>query len=192
MKNWFKNGALAFGMVLALAACGSETESETQTAVDADDRSGDPLSEVIGDDASLAMVTSAFEQTGLVGVIEGKADYTVFAPTDTAFQALGDDASALLEGESRGPILAAILREHMVPGALTPEAIREAIASSGDEVSMSSFGAGTLVFSVDGDDLVVTNDTGQQARLGTEAVIASNGVVIPIDSVLVDPAALEQ
>lgn len=188
MRNRFKNCAMAFGLCLALSACGSESESAAGT----EDRSGDPLSEVIGGDASLAIAMSAFEQTGLVGVIEGDADYTVFAPTDTAFQALGDAASALLGDESRGAILAAILREHMVPGALTPDAIRDAIDRNGGEVSMVSFGAGTLVFSVVGDDLVVTNDSGQQAKLGGEAVIASNGVVIPIDSVLVDPAALEQ
>jgi len=188
MRNWFKNFAIAFGLALALSACGSETES----AAGADDRSGDPLSEVIGGDASLAMAMGAFERTGLVGVIAGDADYTVFAPTDTAFQALGDEASTLLEDESRRAILAAILREHMVPGALTPDAIRAAIESNGGEVSMTSFGAGTLVFSIDGADIVVTNETGQQSRLSEKAVIASNGVVVPIDSVLVDPAALEQ
>jgi uncharacterized surface protein with fasciclin (FAS1) repeats len=182
----FKNCALALGLSLALAACGSETE----IAAGPDDRSDDPLSEVISDNASLAMAMSGFELTGLIGVLEGDADYSVFAPTDAAFQELGAETSTLLEEEAHRAILAAILREHMVPGALTPDEIRDAVDSNGGEVYMTSFGAGTLVFSIVGEDLVVTNETGQQARLGDDAVIANNGVVIPIDSVLVDPAAL--
>ena len=189
MKTWMKSGGLAAALALTLAACGADADV-TETP-ETQDRSGDAMAEVIGDAGSLSTVNAALESTGLDGVLEGDAAYTLFAPTDTAFDALGDDGKALIADKERGAIVAAILREHMVPGALTPDAIKEAIKANGGEVVMSSFGAGDLTFAMDGDAVKVTNADGQSARLTGGASVAKNGVAIPIDAVLADPAALQ-
>lgn len=183
----FKAGLIA-GIALSLSACGSDSDIETAPGVS--DRSGDALAEVVTDEGGVSVIGDALEKTGLTGVIEGEANYTILAPTDAAFELLGEEATAMLADEERGAIVAAILREHMVPGALTPDAIRTAISDNGGEVTMTTFGSGDLTWTVDGEDIVVTNAGGQTARLGGDAIVAKNGVLIPIDAVLVDPRAL--
>ena len=181
-------------LALMLASCGSDTgdtaaNGEAPALTDAD-RSGDPLAAVMADEASLTKMDAAFEDTGLIGVLEGEASYTVFAPGDGAFAALEGDAAEVFDDPLRRALVAAILRDHMVPGALTPDAIRDAIESSGGPVSLASFGLGDMTLSLDGDTLVATAANGVSAQLGDGAVVASNGVVIPIDAVLIDPRAL--
>jgi hypothetical protein len=78
----------------------------------------------------------------------------------------------------------------MLPGALSPDTIRETIESRGGEIYMVSFGNGELSVSLEGEQLVVSNGAGQRAVLGDEAVVSKNGVIIPIDAVLVDAEAL--
>ena len=187
MKKWQKSGVFAAVMSLALAACG--TEPSDTGAENAAEQIDATLAEAIGDNGSLSVASGAFERTGLAGVLEGEASYTVLAPSDAAFDALGEDAANALNSAENGAILAAILREHMIPGTLTPDDIRKAISDK-DEVSMGSLGEGDLSFRLDGNAIVVTNGTGQSAQLGDNAVTASNGVIIPIDAVLADPEAL--
>lgn len=168
----------AAALTLVLAACGSS------------DRSEDVLSDVIADQSDLSSFAGGLESTGLNGALEGAATYTLLAPSDEAFAALGPDGTALLDDPERGAILAAVLREHMLPGALSPDLIRETIEERGGEIYMVSFGNGELSVSLEGEQLVVSNAAGQRAVLGEEAVVSKNGVIIPIDKVLVDTEAL--
>ncbi|MBV7264888.1 fasciclin domain-containing protein [Erythrobacter ani] len=183
-----KAGFIA-GITLLLAACGSETD-DIETSGNIADRSGDALSEIVGDVGAISIAAGAFERTGLKGILEGDASYTVLAPTDTAFDGLGEDAKAALASEDRGAIVAAVLRDHMVPGALTPDAIRSAIQENDGEVSLATFGAGNLTLTLDGEQIIIRNESGQSARLTGESIAGNNGVMIPIDAVLVDTSAL--
>lgn len=172
---------LAGALILTLGACGS-------------DPSESDISQVVADDDRLSRFTEGLEATGLNGVLEGADErggsYTLFAPSNEAFAALGADGEALFADPERAAILAAVLRDHMVPGALDPDAIRASIEERGGSVSMVNFGNGELSIDADGDDLVVKNADGQSARVSGDAVVSKNGVIIPIDTVLVDAKAL--
>ena len=174
--------SVALGLCAALAVM--------LTACGPADRTEDPLADVVGDEADLSRFAQGLESTGLKGVLEGEASYTLLAPSDEAFEALGADGAALFDDPERGAILAAVLREHMLPGALDPESMRATINERGGSVYVVSFGNGELSVEVEGEDLVVNTATGQRAKLGDVAVIGKNGVIIPIDAVLVDSAAL--
>lgn len=170
-------GCLACALALTLPACGSDT-SETA------------LTEVVADDDQLSRFTEGLETTGLDEVLEGEGSYTLLAPHNEAFAALGADGEALFDEPERAAILAAVLRDHMVPGALDPQAMRDTIEERGGAVYMVNFGNGELSVEADGEDLVIKSASGQSARVSGEAVISENGVIIPIDTVLVDANAL--
>lgn len=167
--------ALAACSLLALGACGSETEGvrpggdSTQT-----------LATVIASDADLAVVAEMLTETGLKGVFDGDVPYTMFAPTDDAFARF----DLPLDGADAGAARVAILREHIVPGFLTMEDITAAIASAGGVVEMQTMGSNTLTFSGDVDELVITSSDGSQARVVDAALSGANGTVFPIDAVL--------
>jgi len=174
-KNW----ALAPLMMLSLAACGGEAEKADGTAAAPSSKT---LAAAIGDAGDLDTLEGVVKNAGLSDVLDGKGPYTVFAPANAALGAAGTD----LSGASMKAQSAALLRAHIVPGALTRADILAAIdRNGGKSVQMLNMADGLLTFSKDGEAVVVTAADGATARLtGAESVV-SNGVVQPVDGVLV-------
>lgn len=172
----------ALALLLALPACGQDASTSEQAAATKPD--GKALTAAIADAGQLKTLSGALASTGISAVFDGQASYTVLAPTDGAFAALGDKGKALNEPEQK-PALAAVLRDHIVPGTLTAEDIGKAIdAGGGKPVTMRTVGEGTLSFAKDGDAITVTASDGSTAKIDGAAIAASNGVALPISGVL--------
>ncbi|MCH2486973.1 MAG: fasciclin domain-containing protein [Erythrobacter sp.] len=164
---------------LALAACSTEpTESPATEETDSD-----TVAQAIAATSGLSTLSRAVTDAQLAEVLDGSASYTIFAPTDEAFTALGEDGQRLLEVEQR-PLLVGLLREHIVPGHITPDAIGQAIDAQGGPVTMTTMGGGTLTFSREGEIVTVSRNDGASAGFANEIVEAGNGVVVPIDAAL--------
>ncbi len=174
-KTW----ALAPLMMLSLAACGGEADKTGGTAAAP---SSGTLSGAIGDAGDLGTLEAVIGNAGLSDVLDGKGPYTVFAPADAALGAAGGDLSnPAMKAQS-----AALLRAHIVPGALTRADILAAIERNGGKgVQMRNMADGLLTFSKDGETVVVTAADGASARLTGPESVVSNGVVQPLDGVLV-------
>lgn len=174
---------LAAAAVLVLPACSkheSEAAATSSEAVKANKSLGDTLT----GDSRFKTLTADLKATGLDGVFSGKGQYTLLAPTDDAFKALGDKAAGL-SGPDHQALLAAVLRSHVVPGMLTTADIGKAIdANKGEPISMRTMGSGSVKFARSGSGLTVTGSDGSTARLAGDGVSASNGAVLPIDAVL--------
>ena len=177
--------AAAAGAVM-LPACSDDAtdESEGTAAV-----SDETLASVVEDADGLSTVSDVLGDAGLEQVFDGAAAYTLFAPQDTAFDALGEAGDDLRTVEQR-PAMVAILRDHIVPGYLTPDDIANAIELADDgQVQMRTMGGHTLTFSGTRDAITVTAEDGASARFAGDALRASNGVAIPLDGVLKQVAA---
>lgn len=173
-------GAIA-GLALLPGCSGSETVEPTAETQDNTTRT---LAAAMGELPELASFNGAVSSAQLNSIFDGPASYTVLAPVDAAFSALGEQGQALMTEEQR-PVLAGVIREHILPGHLTPEDLASAIESQGGKVAMTTFGGGDLTFSMDGDTIVATNSTGEVTRFSGTATAATNGVIIPVDTVLV-------
>jgi uncharacterized surface protein with fasciclin (FAS1) repeats len=172
--------ALAAATLVPLAACSDEASDAAAPS----EPSTKTLTEALGSASDLATVANALRDTGLASVFEGPGSYTVLAPSDDAFAALGTDRQ-LLEDDAQRAAVVAILRDHILPGFLLPSDITKAIdASAAGQVEMTTMANHTLTFSKSGEDVVVTNEDGASARLSGSPVTANNGVAIPIDGVL--------
>ena len=126
-------------------------------------------------DAEFTVLLAALAQEGLDTALAGVGPFTVFAPTDAAFAAVGDQATILGLGN-----LTNILQQHVI---------------SGTEIdSISAYAAnGTAVTTLEGNDLDVNINMGtlmvENANVVITDVEASNGVIHVIDAVIVDPSA---
>lgn len=175
--------AIAAASLLALSACGSDTEIDEATG---EEVSTQTLASLLTEPGELSTVASVMSDAGLSEVFDGNAQYTVFAPTDAAFETLGDSRAAF-EGEEGRPAMVALMREHIVPGYLTVEDITKAIADNGSgKVEMQTMGASPLTFAMDGDVITITAGDGTSAKLAGDNLRASNGVIVPVDAVLKD------
>ena len=121
-------------------------------------------------------LVSAVQAADLVGTLKGDGPFTVFAPTDEAFDALGDTVDELLKPENKER-LAAVLRRHVVPG----------------KIMSSDLSDGMTATTVAGDALAIgvgDGPTVEDANIVTPDLEASNGVIHTIDKVLVPAGAL--
>ena len=174
--------ALVPVMILSLAACSGGEADNSAKAGATPAASSKTLAVAIGDEGDLDLLAAVIANAGLSDVLQGKGPYTVFAPANTALGASGAD----LSGEAMKAQSAALLRAHIVPGAITRTDIIAAIErGGGGGIQMRTMADGLLTFSKDGDVVVVTGSDGAVARLTGQETVASNGVVQPIDGVLV-------
>jgi len=131
---------------------------------------------------SFTTLVAALQATGLDATLaDGEATFTVFAPTDEAFAALGQDTiDALLADPDT---LRDILLYHVVAGQALDAAAAFALA-------------GSTVTTANGDDVALTLERGalriNMSDVITPDVFASNGVIHVIDEVLMPPADVSE
>ena len=184
------------GRVSASAVLGAITGAlllsgcSDQGSAGRDAGSGEPRAETLAALVSraddLSVVSATLEDAGLAQVFDGTAAYTMLAPRDAAFESLGETGELLRSAEQR-PAMVAVLRDHIVPGYLTPDDIAKAIELDSDgKVSMKTMAGHTLTFARTGDTISATGEDGASARFAGDALRASNGVAIPVDGIAVD------
>nr|WP_245749576.1 fasciclin domain-containing protein [Palleronia marisminoris] len=127
--------------------------------------------ETAQDAGNFSTLLSAAETAGLAETLSGEGPYTVFAPSDEAFEALPEGT---LDGLSEEQ-LTSILTYHVVPSAAMA-------ADLSDGQMIETVNGAELEVSIDGDTVMVGDATVTQADIE-----ASNGVIHVIDSVLMPP-----
>jgi uncharacterized surface protein with fasciclin (FAS1) repeats len=131
-----------------------------------------------------ATLVNAVKAAGLERTLSGAQPYTLFAPTEAAFQKLpAGAANGLLSPDRKGE-LTALLIGHIVPGFVTAEDLNRAVERGKGKAQLATVGGATLTFARQGDALVLTDASGGQARVVSAGQAASNGVIHGIDTVL--------
>lgn len=149
------------------------------SAMEAMDTADTPgtIVDVASDTAEFSTLVAAVEAAGLVETLNSDGPFTVFAPTDVAFAAaleeLGLTAEELLADTE---LLTRILNYHVVPELLPASELAtmdSVTTAEGSTISVSAM-----------DDGVRLNDT---ATVTTADIMASNGIIHTIDTVLLPP-----
>jgi uncharacterized surface protein with fasciclin (FAS1) repeats len=188
---------IAGAMCLALAACGdggggneaaaggnAAAAPNRPAAAKADVPAGRSLLDTLTASPDFATLAKAVQAAGLTETFSGSQPYTLFAPTEAAFQKLPAGAAAgMLAPEEKGR-LTALLTNHIVPGTVTAEDLGRAIERGQGKAQLATVGGATLSFTREGDAIVVADAAGGRGRVSATAAAASNGVVHPVDTVL--------
>lgn len=192
--------ALAVGLsALALAACsGSETPDTTATeteVVQDDAMASDTMvaTEATGDKTIVALaqgnpqvstLVTAVTAAGLAETLSGTGPYTVFAPSNAAFAKV-DKATldGLMKPESKDK-LAGLLKYHVVSGNVKSGDLAKMIADGKGTTTIKTLGGGTLKASMDGDKIVLTDAKGGKSTVTAPDMVASNGTVHVVDTVV--------
>ena len=188
--------ALLSVLLLALAACGgaeddiaaetSEPVAETTTepamasepmATDmssemgSEAMTGDTIVDVASSNPDFSTLVELLTTAGLAETLSGEGPYTVFAPTNEAFETV--EAATLEELRNNPEQLATVLQNHVVEGNLTADQLS-------DGMTVTTLAGNELEVSIDGDTVMIGD-----ATVVNPNVQASNGVIHAIDSVLV-------
>jgi len=129
-------------------------------------------------------LVAAVKAAGLVDTLKGAGPFTVFAPTNAAFDALPAGAvQSLLQPENKSK-LAAVLTYHVVPGKLDAAAIAAQIKAGGGQAKLKTVQGETLTARATGGKVTLTDSKGNTANVTIANVYQSNGVIHVIDKVL--------
>ena len=152
---------IAFGTVASFALA---------TAAFADGHSKDIVDIAAGNDDFETLV-AAVTAADLVDTLKGDGPFTVFAPTDAAFEALPDGTVEMLLKPENKDQLVSILTYHVVPG----------------KVMSSDLTDGMMAATVQGQEVTVKIEGGamvDEASVIQADIEASNGVIHVIDKVI--------
>lgn len=129
-------------------------------------------------------LVAAVKVAGLVETLKGAGPFTVFAPTNAAFEKLPKGTvDTLLKPESKAT-LAKILTYHVVAGNMDSKAIAKAIEEGKGKATFKTVAGGTLTAMMEGKDLILTDEKGGKSKVTIADVMQSNGVIHVVDTVL--------
>jgi len=129
-------------------------------------------------------LVAAVKAADLVTTLKGKGPFTVFAPTNAAFNKLpAGTVESLLKPENKAQ-LAKILTYHAVSGNLDAAAVVAAIKSGNGKAVLTTVSGGKLTASMDMGKVKLTDESGNSAFVTAADLKGTNGVVHVIDGVV--------
>ncbi len=129
-------------------------------------------------------LVAAVKAAGLVETLKGPGPFTVFAPTNAAFDALpAGTVDTLVKPENKST-LTSILTYHVVPGKLDAGALAAKIKQGGGSATVTTVQGENLTVKAAGKGVSVTDAKGNVANVTTANVYQSNGVIHVVDKVL--------
>lgn len=129
-------------------------------------------------------LVAAVKAAGLVQTLEGPGPFTVFAPTNQAFDKLpAGTVSNLLKPENHDELVK-ILTYHVVPGRITTRDMKKMIEAGGGKATLTTLEGGKLTVWMKGGKYMLTDAKGGMAAITIPNVYQSNGVIQVINAVL--------
>ncbi|TVQ13856.1 MAG: fasciclin domain-containing protein [Bacteroidetes bacterium] len=129
-------------------------------------------------------LVAAVQAADLVSTLKGEGPFTVFAPTNRAFDNLPKGTvTTLLKPENKAQ-LTKILTYHVVAGNLDAAAVMAAIQAGNGKVVLTTVSGGKLTASLDRDRVKLTDESGNSAFVTAVDLKGSNGVIHVIDGVV--------
>ena len=129
-------------------------------------------------------LVNAVQQADLVDTLNSPGPFTVFAPTDDAFDQVPQQTiNSLMMDENRAQ-LRKVLTYHVVPGRITAADLMARIRAGNGRVTLPTIAGDRLTFEMRGDMVMLTGFNGSTATVTQADVMQSNGVVHVVDGVL--------
>ena len=150
-----------------------EVVSETRTIVGV----------AAGNDAFSTLV-AAVKAADLVDTLNSEGPFTVFAPTNAAFENLPEGTvESLLKPENKNT-LTSILTYHVIAGQFEAADVVKAIKKNNGKFSITTVQGGILIASLSEGKVILTDAKGNISTVVIADVAASNGVIHAIDTVV--------
>jgi uncharacterized surface protein with fasciclin (FAS1) repeats len=129
-------------------------------------------------------LVAAVKAAGLVETLSSAGPFTVFAPTNKAFNKLPAGTVGNLVKPENKAVLTKILTYHVVAGKVTAADLIALIKKGNGKAELKTVQGGTLTASLKGKKVIITDEKGGTATVTIADVMQSNGVIHVINSVL--------
>ena len=184
---------VSIAAMLALAACGNNAEeaapadaaaADTSATAPAPAASGTVVAVAQGN-PDFSTLVSAVTAAGLGDTLNGGGPFTVFAPTNAAFEKVPAATRESLMAPAGKADLTKILTYHVVPGRVDAATLTQQIQAGGGSAQLTTVQGSVLTARAGADGSVTLTDAkGGVSRVVQADVPASNGVIHAIDTVV--------
>jgi uncharacterized surface protein with fasciclin (FAS1) repeats len=130
------------------------------------------------------ILNAAVKATELDALLDNAGPFTIFAPSDAAFERFSSEKISELLNSKDKSALKSLLTYHIVAGQLTASRILSAMCRGNGKASFTTVQGKKLLAHLDGYDIVLTDPMGNTARITTADLNSKIGVVHEIDSVI--------
>ena len=183
---------VSIAALLALAACNNAEQAAPADAAATDASAMAPAPAATGTvvavaqgNADFSTLVSAVTAADLAGTLGGAGPFTVFAPTNAAFEKVPAATRETLMSPAGKADLTKILTYHVVPGRVDAATLTQQIQAGGGSAALTTVEGGVLTARVGTDGSVtLTDENGGVSRVVQADVAASNGVIHAIDTVV--------
>lgn len=167
-----KNVQLLFAVCLLLSALSTNAQDAGKT-----------ITQNISASKDHTFLVTNINAAGLSQTLSGKGPFTVFAPTDKAFE----KSSAINVEKSVKAVdkleLQDLVTYHVVAGKMDSKAIGAAIKSGGGKATLTTLEGGKLTATLDGSKIMLTDEKGNRISVTSADNSCSNGVIHVTDKV---------
>ncbi|MEJ1222114.1 fasciclin domain-containing protein [Sediminicola sp. 1XM1-17] len=130
------------------------------------------------------VLLAAINATDLTEILDKDGPFTVFAPSDLAFDKLTPlELADLLKPENKMK-LRSLLTYHIVAGNITASKLLKAMSRGKGTTTLTTVQGNKITATMSGIDIVLTDSFGNSARITTADANQCNGVIHVIDSVI--------
>lgn len=188
-----KLSIMAAATALTLTACSGQAPADTEVVADeglptdervAEEPTGDKnIVALAQTNPQASTLVTAVTAAGLGETLSGTGPFTVFAPANSAFAKV-DKATldGLMKPENKAK-LGEVLKYHVVEGKVTSADLAKQITDGGGTATIKTLN-GSVKATMDGDKIVLTDAKGDKSTVTGPDMVASNGVIHSIDTVL--------
>lgn len=127
---------------------------------------------------------AAVKATNMESILDQSGPFTIFAPSDKAFEKFSNAKIEELINSKDKTALKSLLTYHIVAGKLSASKILRAMCKGSGKASFTTIQGKKLVAHMEGYDIVLTDHLGNTARITVADVHQKNGVIHEIDSVI--------
>ena len=129
-------------------------------------------------------LVAAVKAAGLVETLESAGPFTVFAPTNAAFNKLPKGAVDNLVKPENKAALTSVLTYHVVAGRMNASDLAKAIKAGNGTAELTTVQGGKLWAMMKGKNIILKDEKGNTSKVTIADVNQSNGVIHVIDTVL--------
>ena len=184
MKNLRIFTVLSMFLFIGTVAIGQNDKAETKMVGGAEMYPSKNIVENAVNSKDHTTLVAAVKAAGLVDILKSEGPFTVFAPTNEAFEALPAGTVETLLKEENQNKLQAVLTYHVLAGDYKAADIVAAIKKGNGKATFTTVNGGSLSAMLEGDNVKIKDASGNVATVSIADVNQSNGVIHVIDTVL--------
>jgi uncharacterized surface protein with fasciclin (FAS1) repeats len=169
MKSFKTFIVAVFGILISATSFAQKTKTVVENAIASKDHT---------------TLVAALKAADLVDALSGTGPFTVFAPTNKAFEKLPKGTLAMLLKPENSAKLSSILTYHVVAGNLDSKAIIAAIKKGNGSATLTTVQGGKLIGTISGSNVFLTDEKGNKTKVTAVDILSSNGVIHVIDAVV--------